>query len=410
LTLDYGIRYEYNRLPAALPKDALNVSPRVGLAWTPLKSLVVRSGFGIFYDRFQLSTINHLLQMDGVHGFGLIAEDTAAAAIYRSGSTPASGPVIGLPPSIWKAQPDLRNPYSEVASFSVEQALPLQTTLTGEYQFVRGVRLGRTSNINLALPVTVTVANAASLGISSPTTQQLGRPAFSPLRLNAAYDAINQFTTSANSSYNGATVTLNRQFQDDLQIMAGYTFSKTIDDASYDTEQPQNPYAPANERALSLQDQRQRFTLSGLWLIGPDLGDPADAARNANPGPLMKALTGFEFAPIVSIASGFRSNPITGVDSNREHVYPFAARPAGYSRNSLAAPTNIAVDLRVLRMVAVGKGHLDIVAESFNLLNHRNVALLDTAFGSGLQPAAGFGKPIATTGARRIQFSLDYEF
>jgi hypothetical protein len=410
LTIDYGVRYEYNHLPAGLPQDALNLSPRVGLAWTPVKSLVVRGGFGMFYDRFQLSTINRLLELDGTHGFTMTAEDTAAAAIYRSGSTLASGPTIGIAPGIWKAQPGLRNPYSEVASFSVEQALPLQTTLTGEYQFVRGVKLGRTSNVNLAPPVTVTAANAASLGISSPKAQQLGRPAFSPIRLNPAFDAINQFASSAGSSYNGATVTLNRQFQDDLQIIAGYTFSKTIDDASYDTDQPQNPYTPANERALSLQNQRHRFTLSGLWLIGPDLGDPADAARNANPGPLMRALTGFEFAPIVGIASGFRANPITGVDSNREHIYPFAARPAGYSRNSLAAPTNIAVDLRVLRMVAIKGGHLDIVAESFNLLNHRNIALLAAAFGSGLEPAAGFGKPIATTGARRIQFSLDYEF
>ena len=409
ITVDYGLRYEYNRIPASLPQDALNVSPRVGIAWTPLKSLVVRSGFGIFYDRFKLATINRLLQMDGTHGFSLIAEDTAAASIYRSGSL-ASGPVSGLAPSIWKPQQGLRNPYSEVASLGVEQALPLQTTLTAEYQFVHGVRLGRTSNINLAPPVTVTTANAASLGITAPTAQQLGRLAFSPMRLNPAYDAINQFASSGSSSYHGATITLNRQFQDDLQIMAGYTFSKTIDDASDDTEQPQDPYALGQERALSLQDQRHRFTLSGLWLIGPDLGDPADAVKNANPGPLMKALSGFELAPIVGIGSGFRTNPITGLDSNREHVFPFAARPLGYSRNSLATPVRVDVDLRVLRMVAIGKGHLDIVAESFNLLNHRSVSLIDPVFGSGAGPAAGFGKPIATTGARRVQFSLDYEF
>jgi hypothetical protein len=43
----------------------------------------------------------------------------------------------------------------------------------------------------------------------------------------------------------------------------------TIDDASHDLEQ-----------------------LSGLWLIGPDLGDPEDAAKNDHPSPLMKILTG----------------------------------------------------------------------------------------------------------------------
>jgi len=207
-----------------------------------------------------------------------------------------------------------------------------------------------------------------------------------------------------------AQVTLNRQFQDDFQILAGYTFSKTIDDGSYDTEQPQNPYAIGDERALSLQDQRHRFTLSGLWLIGPDLGDPADRAKNANPGPIIKALTGLEFAPIVRIASGFRANPITGLDSYRQHIFPFASRPLGYGRNSLSTPVNVDVDLRVLKMMPVASGHLDVVVESFNLLNHRNVSLLNTSFGSGVQAAPGFSSPIATSTARRVQFSLDYEF
>lgn len=409
LTLDYGLRYEYNRLPSSFPQDALNFSPRLGVAWTPLKDTIIRSGFGIFYDRFGLATINRISEFNGTRAFMQIAEDSDAANLYQSGSIP-SAPLVGIAPSIWKAQPGLRNPYSEVASLSIERSLPWQTTLTGEYQFVHGVHLGRSSNINLTAPVILTSSNAAAVGISSPTPQQLGQLVFTKDRVDPVYDAVNQFATSANSSYNGTTVTLNRQFQDDLQIMAGYTYSKTLDDASYDSEQPQNPYAIRSERALSLMDQRHRFTLSGLWLIGPDLGDPADAAKNANPGPLMKALTGLEFAPIVSITSGFHANPVTGLDSNREHIFPFTTRPAGYGRNSLQTPTNVDIDLRVLKMIPVASGHLDVVAESFNLLNHRNVALLNTAFGSEATPASGFAQSIAASTARRIQFSLDYEF
>lgn len=409
LTVDFGIRYDYNRLPFSFPQDRLNFSPRLGLAWTPFKTIVVRSGFGTFYDRFELASINRISEFDGKHAFAQIAEDTAAANLYQSGHI-LSAPMNNVGPGVWRAQPGLRNPYSEVGSLSIEKLLPWQTTLTGEYQFVHGVHLGRSSNINLAPPVILTASNAASLGVSSPTPQQLGGLVFTPLRLDPAYDAVNQFATSASSSYNGATLTLNRQFQDDLQIMAGYTYSKTIDDASYDLEQPQNSYNIGDERALSLEDQRHRFTLSGLWLIGPDLGDPADAVKNANPGRVMKALTGLEFAPIVSIASGFRSNPLTGLDSNREHIFPFAVRPGGYDRNALATPVNVDVDLRVLKMIPLHGGHLDVVAESFNLLNHRNVSLVNTAFGSGNQPVSGFDTPIAASTARRIQFSLDYEF
>jgi hypothetical protein len=409
LTIDYGLRYEYNRLPSSLPQDAINFSPRIGIAWTPRPSLVVRSGFGIFYDRFQLSTINRILQQDGTHGFTLIMEDQAAATLYRSGSVP-SQPLLNVAPSIWRAQPNLANPYSEVASFSAERAFPLQTTFNAEYQYVHGVKIGRTTNVNLPAPVILTTQNASALGISSPTPQQIGQPVFSGLRIDPAFDAVNQFASSANSTYNGATVTLNRQFADDFQILAGYTYSKTIDDASYDTEQPQNPFSLHAERALSLQDQRHRVTVSGLWLIGPDLNDPQDAAANAHPGPIMRLLTGLEFAPIFSISSGFRANPIVGLDSNREHIYPFAARPQGYSRNSLFTTQNINFDLRVLKMIPLESGHLDVVAESFNLLNHSNISILNTSFGSGVRPAAGFAQPIGASSPRRIQFSLDYEF
>lgn len=252
--------------------------------------------------------------------------------------------------------------------------------------------------------------NAASLGVSFPTAQQLGRPVFSPLRLNPTFDAINQFASSAGSTYNGATITLNRQFTDDFQLLAGYTFSKTLDDASYDSEQPQNPYALRDERSLSLQDQRHRLALSGLYLIGPDLNDPQDAAANANPGRLMRLLTGFEVAPIFSVTSGFKANPIVGLDSNREHVYPFAARPQGYARNSLSTSPIVNLDLGVLKIIPIASGHLDVVAESFNLLNHQNISLLNPAFGSDIEAARTFGQPIGRSTARRIQFSLDYEF
>jgi hypothetical protein len=61
-------------------------------------------------------------------------------------------------------------------------------------------------------------------------------------------------------------------------------------------------------------------------------------------------------------------------------------------------------------MVALKGGHLDIVAESFNILNHRNITQLDPVYGSGLQSAPDFARPISAGTARRIQFSLDYEF
>jgi hypothetical protein len=141
------------------------------------------------------------------------------------------------------------------------------------------------------------------------------------------------------------------------------------------------------------------------WLIGPDLNDPQDAAANANPGELLRLLRGLEFAPMLSVSSGFHDNPLTGLDCNREHIYPFAARPIGYARNCLSTAATVDCDLRVLKMVPLGPCHPDIVAESFNLLSHQKVSLLNTAFGSSALPQAGF-KIVRSAHRRLAAFSF----
>ncbi len=409
LALDYGLRYEVNRLPGALPFDKDALSPRFGFAWSPDKDWVVRGGFGIFYDRYLLSTVNHIREFDGVHAEQQIAEGADAAALYQMGQR-FIAPHAGIAPSIWQPQPGLANPYAETASLGVEHALGAQWTASAEYRYVRGVKMGRTINRNLPPPVVLTTANAPELGIPVPAPQQLGQLIFPEQRLNETYDDINQFQTEAGSDYNGLTATLNRQFTEEFELMAGYTLSKTLDDASYDTEQPQNPYALDKERAFSLGDQRQRFVVSGLWVLGPDLDDPQDVQRAAKPNVFQKVVYGFEFATTLAVGSGFRDNPVTGTDSNREHIYPFAARPAGFSRDSLKTPSNVNFDLRVLRMVPIWRGHLDIVAESFNLLNRQNVDLINPVHGLDSTPMAGFGTPVQMGDPRRIQISLDYEY
>ncbi|HUV97576.1 MAG TPA: TonB-dependent receptor [Acidobacteriaceae bacterium] len=409
LALDYGLRYEYNHLPSPLPQDAFNLSPRFGFAWSPTKNWVVRGGFGIFTDRYLLSTVNRIKEFNGIHAQQQVAEGGHAASLYQSGIA-IQTPQAGIAPSLWIAQAGLKNPYAETASLGIERELPSQWTISAEYRFVHGVRMGRTVNSNLPQPVFLTAANAPSLGIADASAQQLGRLVFPQQRLNPAYDAINQFQTEANSSYNGFTVTVNRQFTEEFELLAGYTFSKTIDDASYDTEQPQNPYTLNAERAVSLDDQRNRLVLSGLWVLGPGLDDPQDQAKASTPNAFQRMVYGLEFAPILAAGSGFPDNPLTGVDSTREHVYPFAARPLGQGRNSLKTPSTVDCDLRILKMVPMWRGHLDIVAESFNLLNRQNVDMVNPAYGSEQSSIAGFSQPIQVADPRRVQFSLDFEY
>jgi hypothetical protein len=238
---------------------------------------------------------------------------------------------------------------------------------------------------------------------------QIGREVFGPTRINPAFDRIDQLQSTAASSYNGLTVTAKRRMKEEFELLGTYTYAKTIDDASDFSETPQNLYALKSERALSLNDQRQRFVMSALWDL--PIGDADDPGKTAPSDNLfVEAFSNIEVAPIFSVNSGQPVNPLTGSDSGLEHAYPFSARPLGFSRNSLKTPGNVTLDFRALKTVKIRRGKIDFVAESFNLLNHTNITQVSPYFGDDLFPVHGFKRTIETSVPRQVQFSLDYEF
>jgi hypothetical protein len=92
-------------------------------------------------------------------------------------------------------------------------------------------------------------------------------------------------------------------------------------------------------------------------------------------------------------------NPLVGIDANRSHAFPVNSRPLGMGRDSLSTPAQFDVDLRILKFFRVrDRGKLDFVAESLNLLNHKNVAI------------PTYGMPERAASSRQVQFSIDFEF
>lgn len=112
-----------------------------------------------------------------------------------------------------------------------------------------------------------------------------------------------------------------------------------------------------------------------------------------------------------TVSSGQPVNPLTGLDSNRSFAFPLSSRPLGFERDTLSTPTLAMVDLRVLKANYFSpQKHLDLVVESFDLLNHTNVSLLNPFFGPGSNPLAGFARPVDAYPARQIEFSIDLEY
>ena len=410
VTVDSGVRYDFEHVPAEFNQNTRNFSPRMGLAWHPFANLVLRAGYGIFFDRYILANLARAIEKDGFQGFEQVAFGDLATSLFigaQGGSQPFA--VQGIAPSIFRPAPRMHTPYSQQASAGAEYLLGKNLSLRADYLFVRGLKLPRTINVNLLSPVVLTSANAAPLGIPDPSPQQLGREVFSSGRLSPRWNDIYELQNSSSSTYNGASVALSRSLNEDLEFTAAYTVSKTYDDASNYDEQPQNPYDLAPEKAISRQHRQQRFVFNALWDL--PIGDEQESSDVQSHGWLFRTFTHIEIAPIFTIESGRPVNPLTGLDSNRTGAFPVASRPFGFGRNSLQSPAVMTLDSRVLKYFPFrGTRRLDVVAESFNVLNRSNIAQINPVFGSSLTPIRGFGKPVLGLGARQIQFSLDFEF
>ena len=412
LTVDLGIRYDFERLPAEFDEDTHNLSPRIGLAWNPWPKWVFRAGYGIFFDRYVLANLTRAIEKNGSQAFEQVVDGNAAAGLFAAAlGGPLVAPAPGIAPSILRPDPHMATPYSQQASAGAEYLLAKNLTVRADYLFVRGVKLPRTVNVNLLPSVVLNLANASSLGVPNPTPQQIGREVFSPGRLDTELDDIYQLQDSAESTYNGASLTVSRPMNEDLEFSASYTLSKTFDDASDFVEQPQNPFELRAEHAVSRQQQQQRFVFNALWDL--PIGDEDDHGGKAqqNRGWLTQTFSHIEMAPILTVESGRPVNPSTGLDSNHSHAFPLSARPLALGRDSLTTPALATMDFRVVKYFPFGGvRRLDVVAEAFNLFNRTNVSEINPVFGAGLTPISGFRQPIAGSGARQIQFSLDFEF
>jgi hypothetical protein len=411
LTLDLGLRYDYEALPTVFSRDTNNVSPRIGIAYSPGRAnrWVIRAAYGIYFDRYLLAFLNPAVQKDGIHGFEQVIEGATAAAAFRSsGGGPLITPWPGIRPSIYRPDPRLATPYSQQLTVGIEHQLFSDVTLSLNYLFVKGTKLPRTRNINLLPPIILTTANAGLIGVSDPTPQQIGRPVFSNNRLDSRYDAIYQLEDASSSTYHGLIASLGRKITKRFGLLASYTLSKAIDDASDFDEQPENPYDLRAERALSRQHQRQRFVLSGVF----DIFGEAEEATKASQGRLRALLSGIELAPIITLSSGRRYNPLVGNDANRNRELPLSSRPLGFGRNSLSGPALKNIDLRFLERIRVHGGHAlaKFAIDFFNLTNTVNVREINPFFGIESAPLGRFAKAIDAASARRIQLSVEFEF
>jgi hypothetical protein len=248
------------------------------------------------------------------------------------------------------------------------------------------------------------------------------------------YADVNAQLSDGRSSYNALNLEWKKRFSTNVQFLASYTWSHSIDDSS-DLQTLLKPQDNTNfraERSDSLFDQRHRFVFSGVF------ASPSDWKRGET---WQKIFSDFTVAPIFEISSGRPFNILAVGDANGDfqstNERP-TVRPDGtlcqtgvepdcqtgvfpangnLGRNMGITHTYASFDMRLTRNIRFNEHvNLDLIAEGFNLFNRFNEAAADpfyqnvNAFGDHASGGKYHSFPTASFDPRQFQFGFKLNF
>jgi hypothetical protein len=423
-----------------------NFAPRVGISWSPDSSLVVRTGFGVFYNQdignavFDTSRniAGRVTQTSGQNG-GTVGVPN----LFYSNAVPGgSGAVAQIPP-----------PYAYVdaldhrTSYTMQYLINVQRQVGSSWVFEVGY-LGTVSHhlygfqdANQAIPY-----GYLGTGAATPVSARLPY-------LN--YGVIQLVHDGGNGVYNSLSAKATRRFSQGVSIISSYTFAKSIDDTSgirvqgFDTLFPQNSDCIRCERGLSSFDVRHRSVTSVLYEL------PFGKGKKFNIGnPVLNAIAGdWQSGGILTLQTGVPGTlSIGGVDnaatSDGGYDRPVSTgqspyldnrtpskwlNPAAFveaapgffgnvGRNTIQGPGVFNIDFEVHKQFKMPykEGHnLQFRLEAFNVLNHPNWGMPNLNILSGAaypgQPGTNAHQNFGVIGStsvamRQVQLGLKYSF
>jgi carboxypeptidase family protein len=413
-TLNYGMRWEYfgplgesnnllsnlgadgnlapvgsDGLHGVYDRDLNNFGPRVGFAWNALAKMVVRGAYGVYYDYIP----QDLLIANFTNSAGLATNPIGPQAVVPLGYDPtawngsnSSGQILSLPAppypnygaSIFVTPRNLVTPYAQNWNLNIEQQFTPALAWQVGYVGSKGTKLVRLRDLNQP---------DASGNVAYPQ-----------------YGTVDQFATISASNYNALQTTLRTRNWHGLSGFAGYTWSKSLDDASDGIDFnfatvafPQNSFDLAAEYGPSNFDTKHRFTAAFTYQL-PDFSSHKRLGSGWQFNTIMTAQSGRPL-PIVSSndTSGVynyhqRPNVNPGVNpivSNWEsspdgigYLNPLAFIQPAYGtfgnlgRNAIYGPRFWDLDFAVTKDTKLTEHMiLQLRAEAFNIFNHPNFAL-----------------------------------
>jgi len=297
MTLSYGLRFESQNNVG----DHADLAPRFGFAWglgagakNSAPKIVLRAGYGIFYERF---TYDLVLQQERLNGLTQQQFVVTNPEFFLSNiPDPSVLPASATAPTIYRSNPNLRTPYIMQTGISVERQLTKNANLAVTYLNSRGVHEFFTENINAPL--------CAALPCNAATAP---RPLGSP-------DNIYQYQSEGIFKQNQLIVNSSVRIGAKLSLFGYYTLNY----ANSDTGSGAGSFPSINNN-VSLDYGRSAFDIRHRFFFGGTIGLPY----------------AFRLSPFMMASSGTPYNVTTGQDLNADSI--FNDRPSFATPNSIPA-------------------------------------------------------------------------
>jgi hypothetical protein len=373
-----GVRYQAQ----SHLQDYNNLAPRLSFAYQVDNSTIVRGGAGIFHQELNTNVLASALRLDGTRQVQLVIRNPA----FPDALAQSSGATV-ISPAIRVMAEDLAAPYTFNSSISVERAFSSGTFVTAAYDWIRGVHLYRSRDIDPSL------------------------------------NSVFQLESSGLSTFQGMTFGLRQRAGSAVSLYANYTYAFSYNHTDGAFSLPADSLNLASEWGRAAGDRRHQFSSSVTFRL------PWDVSLNT----MMRAQSGRPY----NITTGFDDNGDTitndrplGADRNSGNGPSFfdlgfnLSKSFRLSGNSAGIGGSSAEGMNRPPMGAPGGGRggpgamgpgmgpnnaggatMTFFVNVQNLLNKTNYANY-----SGVMTSPLFGQPVSALNSREVELGMRFNF